>query len=93
MAADRQIHRGLLSQGGWESRGKGRREEGEEEGEEEEAGIAEVETSVRPIRNSDKRVTTTSAGLFTRISASDQSGVFSITEVPFFGGVSRVAST
>jgi hypothetical protein len=91
MAADRQIHRGLLSQGGWESRGEGGRK-GEEEGEEEEAGIAEVETSVRPIRNSDKRVTTTLAGLFARMSASDQSGVFSITEVPFFGGVSRVAS-
>jgi hypothetical protein len=55
-------------------------------------GIREVEASVRPKPNSDKRVTTTFAGLFARISVSDQTGVFSITEVPFFGGVSRVGS-
>jgi len=69
-----------------EKRGEGERWGGGE------AGIAEVETSVRPKRNSDKRVTTTFAGLFARVSASDQAGVFSITEAPFFRGLPRVVS-
>jgi hypothetical protein len=89
MAADRQIHRGLLSQGGWGSGRKEEEEEGEEEGagsgEEEGAEIAEVETSVRPKLQSDKRMTTPSAGLFACISAPDQASVFSITEALFFG--------
>jgi hypothetical protein len=69
---------------------------GEGKREEEEAGrgaeIREVETSVRPKPGSDKRVTTTFAGLFAPISAPDQTGVFSITEAPFLGGAPRVAS-